>query len=315
MPALQPRPRTAGRNGGALEALRPNPQDVDETMQPAEAIRDPSQYRAKGRPTVALDQGRVLAARDDLEALRRLGLDSLAGAMRFAQGTPVRRAGHRCTWRVETPSGVFYVKVHRSIPLRRSLLGSLASPARQEWDNIAALRRAGFDMPEPVAVGETSAVVGVPRQSFLVTREVAGVPLDRFLAGGWPNPGGLSPLRARSRVLRDLAGMIRRFHANGFFHRDLYCGHLIVTADPRWGRPYLIDLARVEQRFPPRRRWLVKDLAALESSAPATVSRTDKLRFLLIYLCKSRLDPVAKRWARAVLRKSRRIRAHAPVHG
>ncbi|HEX9793846.1 MAG TPA: lipopolysaccharide kinase InaA family protein [Planctomycetota bacterium] len=294
-----------GPAGGELEGSE---------MMPRRASRH---YRPLGRPTVVVDQGQVIAAEADLPLLRELGLDTLAGALRFAAGTVVRDAGPRRTFRVRTSGGTLYVKVHRGLPRggRWRLFGNNGSPARREWDNIGALRRAGFDMPEPVAVGERANAFGVPAESYLITREVCGQPLDELLREGWPDPHGRGPLAARQAVLQDVAGMIRRLHANGFFHKDCYCGHLIVAPDPRWGRPYLIDLARVEQRFPPRRRWLVKDLAALESSCGPNVSRSDKLRFLLIYLCKNRVDPLARRWAREILAKSAHIRSHVPRYG
>ncbi len=290
------------------------------SMESLATPRDALQYRARGRPTVFLDQGRILAAQEEQIVLQELGLDRLECALEFGEdrgGVLVRDAGPRRTWRVEHAGAVYYVKVHKAVPWRQRLrfLGNVHSPARVEWDNLRALRRAGFDVPEPVAVGEESAGIGFPQRSFLVTREVPGRPLDAVLAEGWPDPHQRGTRRARDAVLRDVAGMIRRFHANGFIHKDLYLGHLIVAPDPRWGRPYFIDLQRVEQRFPPRRRWLVKDLAALLLSAPSSVSRSDKLRFLLTYLCKTRLDPLARRWARDILAKSERMSRHRPRYG
>ncbi len=279
--------------------------------------RRPEEFRRPGRPTLQLDGGRVLAAADAVEELRVLGLDRLEAALAWDRGEAVRPAGRRCTWRVPGPRGVLYLKVYRGLPLgeRFRRLRDGRSPARREWDAIQELRRLGFDVPEPVAVGEAAAFLGAPTRSFLLTREVPGVPLDRLLAAGWPDPHGLGPARAREAVLRDLAGLVRRFHANGFFHRDLYCGHFLVAPDPRWGRPFLLDLARLGRGFPPRRRWLVKDLAALDHSAPAAVTRADRLRFLLRYLCKDRVDPEARRWIRAIRGRVRRTRRHVPRHG
>ncbi len=282
-----------------------------------EELHDFRSFRAKGRPTVELDGGQVLAAAADVPELRRLGLDTVEGALRFCAGEKVREAGPRCTRRVETRHGIWYLKTHHGLPLRRRIALSVAgaaSPARREWDNLGALRRAGFDVAEAVAVGEAAAALGASPRSFLVMREVPGPSLATLLREGFPEVHQQSAARTRRRVLRDLAGLVRRFHANGFYHRDLYLAHFLVAEDPRWGRPYLIDVERVEQGFPPRRRWLVKDLAALHTSAPAAVSRADRLRFLLEYLCKSRLDPLVRRWIREILAKSARMGRHVPRH-
>lgn len=275
------------------------------------------QYRAKGRATTQLDMGRVMVAAEDEDEIRELGLDTLQAALDFREGELVRDAGPRCTWRVDRPKGALYVKIYKRVPLHRRwfLGGGFSSPARQEWDAVNSLRQYGFDMPEAVAVGEAPSMMGVSPASFIVTREVSGRPLDEVLAEGWPDPHGLGGAQARDAVVKDVAGMVRRFHACGFYHRDLYCGHLIVAPDPRWGRPFIIDLQRVGQSFPPRRRWLIKDLAALDYSAPPTVSRADRLRFLLTYLCKSRVDPEARRWVRQVRDKVRQIASHRPKYG
>ena len=278
--------------------------------------RDFRQYRQRLRPTVQLDQGRVLADEEAVPLLRELGLDTLEGALAFRDGELVRDAGPRKTWRVVARDRVLYLKVHHAVPLRRRLLPwKSESPARHEWSALMALRRTGFDVPDPVAFGETPTPWGRPPRSFVITSEVPGPPLDALLADGYPDPHGLGERGARDAVLRDVAGMVRRFHAAGFYHKDLYPCHLVVADDPRWGRPHFIDLERVERSHPPRRRWLVKDLAALHHGAPPTVTRTDRLRFLLLYLCKTRLDPRAKRCAREVIRKERALAAHVPRYG
>jgi tRNA A-37 threonylcarbamoyl transferase component Bud32 len=280
--------------------------------------RDIQMYRPKGRPTTTLDQGRILAATEDVHLLEQLHLATLEEAMTFSDGFLVRDAGPRKTYRIETGEGVLFIKLHHDVPLKRrfAVMGrNTASPAHIEWDAIGMLRKTGFDVPEPVAFGETISLLGCPRQSFIVTREVIGPQLDDLLESGFPNPNEVSERAARDQVIYDVAGMIRRFHSTGFYHKDLYCCHLIVTEDPRWGRPFFIDLERVDRDFPPRRRWLVKDLAALNHSAPALVTRADRLRFLLRYMSKTRLDEHVKRCVRDVAMKSARMAAHVPKYG
>ena len=272
-------------------------------------MREARRFRRNPPPTVTLDGGRITADRRAVDQLRRLGLDTLQGVLAFDGGEVVRVAGTRTTRRIETDSAPLYLKVHGAAGRPWPLRGP--SPARREWWNLQRLARDGFDSPEPLAMGETRPGARSER-SFLLTRAVAGRPLSELLSGGWPEQAERSPAQVRNRVVRDLAGMVRRFHDSGYFHRDLYLAHLIVSPDPRWGRPHLIDLERVERRFPPRRRWLVKDLAALEHSAPSWVTRADRLRFLLRYLGKTRLDDDARRWLSEVRAKEQRMARHAP---
>jgi len=257
--------------------------------------------------TIRLDHGRLLAGKPFVEELHALGLDTLEGALRFRAGRVVRAAGRRQTRRVESPYGraALFLKQHRGGSWGE-LLGR-PSPARREWDNLLRLRRERFQVADPVAMGGGG---GFPGRggSFLLTREVPGTPLDELLASGWPAPP--------ARVIGDLAALVARFHALGFFHRDLYCGHLLVRpGHDSWGGVVLIDLQRVARRRRPRRRWLVKDLAALAHSAPPAVTRSQKLRFLCDYLGRSRPDAQVRAWARAIEAKVARIRAHVPRYG
>lgn len=281
-----------------------------------EATRDPRDYLAKRRPIVELDEGRVLAAVEDVEELKELGLDTVAGAMRCSLGKVVREAGTRTTSRIEGPRSVFFLKRHCGLSVTDRFfpfVRNASSPARIEWDNHMIMRRSGFDVPDPVAVGESRATFTVPAESFLITKEVPGPNLAEMLRDHLPGEPGRRSANLSQAVIRDLAGLVRRLHSSGFIHRDLYCPHFIVADDPRWGRPYLVDLQRVEQRFPPRQRWLVKDLAALLHSVPANVSQTDRLRFLLSYLGKSRIDPLVRKWAREIAAKQARMAQHTPA--
>lgn len=282
-----------------------------------DATRTPRQYQAKRRPLVELDESRVMAAEDDLDELRELGLDTVRGAMDFDGGELVREAGSRTTHRVRGPRSVFFLKRHRGLALTERIFPfrmTAASPARIEWDNHVIMRRSGFDVPDPVACGESRSTFAVPAESYLVTREVPGPNLFAMLRDQLPGQPGRREASLGHAVIRDLAGLVRRLHSSGFIHRDLYCAHFIVADDPRWGRPYLVDLQRVEQRFPPRHRWLVKDLAALLHSLPDNVSKTDRLRFLMVYLGKTRVDPLVQRWAREVSAKQERMAQHRPKY-
>ncbi len=274
-------------------------------------------YQAKRRPLVALDEGRVLAAEDECEELAELGLDTVRQAMDYSGGVLVREAGTRTTHRIEGPRSVFFLKRHRGLSMMQRfwpIRNTNSSPARLEWDNHLIMRRSGFDVPDPVAMGETHANFSIPAESFLITREVPGPSLDKVLVHGLPGQIGRRDQKLVQSVIRDLSGLVRRLHSAGFYHKDLYLQHLIVKDDPRWGRPYMVDLQRVEQKFPPHRRWLIKDIAALHYSAPASFSKADRLRFLLQYLGKTRVDPLTRKWISEVQARVTRMKGHTPAY-
>ncbi len=98
--------------------------------------------------------------------------------------------------------------------------------------------------------------------------------------------------------------LIQKMHACGFNHRDLYLCHIL--RDGR-GDLYIVDLHRVQHRAAVPERWRVKDIAALNYSAPAgIISRTDRLRFLKTYLGTDRLTARDKRFALKILKKTRK---------
>ncbi len=100
---------------------------------------------------------------------------------------------------------------------------------------------------------------------------------------------------------------MRRLHAAGYNHRDLYCCHFFVKDAAHAPREIrLIDLQRVERRRWFRRRWLVKDLAQLAWSAPSCcIKRTHKMAFIREYLGVAKLRRADKRLIRSVLFKQR----------
>lgn len=225
--------------------------------------------------------------------------------------------------------------------------------ADAECRNIFLL--AEFDIPtvRPVALGQRQ-TWRRRQQSFLMTEEIPrGVPADDYLKAHFaatsptaPGPDDKRKTIAKHRLVRRIGGLARRLHRSGFYHRDLYLCHVFVRDlpqaddedrghDPRWSSGtassaamtpggkdwalHLIDLQRVRWPGPGKvgRRWIVKDLAELNYSAPAeAVTRTDKVRFLREYLAlgsareTGRLRRRARKLVRDVLAKTRRIARH-----
>ncbi|MCA8922985.1 MAG: hypothetical protein KDD82_14315 [Planctomycetes bacterium] len=235
--------------------------------------------------------------RADAEAfLARSGLDGVAAALAL----PGERRGRVKSLVVLPDEGAGRVFVKRwhfnrlEVAARATLKLNYPtfSGLRELW-NLVALAAQGFRVPEPLAAGR--ALRGLRCESFVALRELPGVSLG----------AGVPVTRTLPRALGVL---VRRLHAAGFVHRDLYLDNLFL--DPELGLG-LLDCERVFLcAGTPRRRWRVKDLAALQASAGPAWSRTDRLRVLRAYCKLPRLDPAAKRLARDVARKARRLTAH-----
>jgi heptose I phosphotransferase len=234
-----------------------------------------------------------------LGVLRRLadeGLCTVEDVLRRAEG--IRDLPRRANYRLRAAGLLVHVKRGKARPF---------APARRippEAAGIAALVSAGVPTAPLV-------FTGVDRRLGSVTGTLdlaPALPLDRVL-----RDGGLLGA-PRRRLLRDLAEAVARLHDAGLHHRDLYLNHVFV--EPAADRPRfaVIDCERVARHRRVLSRWVVKDLAALEVSAPPEARPAERLAFLVAYLRARGLRPRRRlrRLARRVRRKARRMRFHVP---
>jgi tRNA A-37 threonylcarbamoyl transferase component Bud32 len=176
------------------------------------------------------------------------------------------------------------------------------SAALRSWVYGHGLRERLLPTPRPLAVWHEYRG-GLPRDGFLLTLKVPdAVDLHAFVR----DRTGLPPV-ARRAILRPclerLARLIGEFHRRRLVQRDLKASNLLVSGDERDPRLVLIDLVGVHcpRRLP--RRLRVRDLARLHASfhTHPAVSRTDKLRFLKLYLQTNLRGPGNwKRWWREI---------------
>ena len=221
--------------------------------------------------------------------LQKLGLSTLQQVQSF-QGETVKVHGKRRSrdiLRIPTIDDtgaplVLYLKRTWRPHLKdglRSLLqrGQVWSISRREWENSLSLQHAGLKTAPLVAFGESCGWFG-ERFSFLITESVpCNVTLQQFLE--YCHVPVL-----RRRVLEALARYVSRVHEAGFAMPDLYTRHLYMDFTGDKPAFYLIDMARLDHpsRVSLSRR--VRDLAALNVTAPLRdVSSRERLRFLQAY--------------------------------
>lgn len=204
----------------------------------------------------------------------------------------IRTGADRSNCVLSTTGGRFYLKVHRFKQRRRQ-----EPPGLREWRNNLRLMRCGLPVAPPAVWGRSGGC------SFFASRDEGGKPLDVLLG---PVRSGDAALR---RLLAREAGrLVGAFHRAGFFHRDLYACHLVLRANGLC----FIDLQRMEDGYFPRRRGVVKDLAALlYSSFALSVTNADRMRFFKAYRGGGRrLAPSDRKLIAAVRAKARRIAGH-----
>lgn len=205
------------------------------------------------------------------------------------------------------PLEVFY-KQYEYGPGRWRFFGR-ASKARREFENYAVFERLGLRAARPVACGEERDAWGRLRRAFILTCAVAGaLPLWDFVQRHCPDRRNAASRRLRQELLREIALATRRMHESGFFHHDLFWRNILVTWSGEGSpRVWWIDCPRggFDRWSPWRWRRRLRDLASLDKLAVRVCARAERLRFVLLYLGRSRLDATAKRLIRAVARYRR----------
>jgi tRNA A-37 threonylcarbamoyl transferase component Bud32 len=200
------------------------------------------------------------------DALPRLAIERLRQPGALAAGELVKDNPVRTVARLPDPLDAaapgLFVKRHKFPDLGRRLkhLVLLTQPQR-EWRACRALQAAGISTCDVLAVAVLRRS-GVPREAFLVSREVPGaVSLSRML----------EERQADEDLVRELVAELARLTAaladGGFCHLDYHSGNLLVRPQaPAGQRLCVVDLHAVRLRRP-RRRALARMLGMLTASA------------------------------------------------
>jgi tRNA A-37 threonylcarbamoyl transferase component Bud32 len=183
------------------------------------------------------------------------------------------------------------------------------SKVRREFLNLARLRFWDFDAPVPVAYGEER-VAGWLTRSFLISEGVpAATTLQVFIREHASTSPGQEERAWRRELIGNLAEYTRRLHQHRFVHHDYFWRNILLSGSGL-RHFFLIDAHKGRRWFPGEQPWArARDLAALDAPAPVFFRRTERLRFLLLYLGKRRLDPRVKALVRRILRLAEPTRA------
>lgn len=260
-----------------------------------------------------LERNGLVLAEDVAPLLARAGLCSFDDFMNFSGGTRICHKRGRSVYRLEIEGRAFYLKRNRFhyVEFLKGLsrFRLPARGARQEWLNLLAVRAAGVAIPSPIAFGEKP-LFGLETCSFTVTEELYHCrPLDQVIKEDLKVLRSGDQIRRYRQLTRKLGNLARRFHESDMYHQDFYLSHFYVGKDDSL---FLIDLQRVLSLPGGSQRYQVKDLGQLNYAAQKTggISRTDRLRFLLVYLGKSSLDCEARSLVKKILNKTARIARH-----
>jgi len=261
------------------------------------------------------------AEEEFLPAIVALRLDTVKGVFSYAGRGYLRTHANRDNYHIVEEVGGrtfdLYLKRHRGFQLKEALkLLAAESPfltaGRREWDSIATVAALGIPTMRRVAYGEAKLAFFELRSFVMTERIPAATPADRYIQEHFSGRMTAAAGREKRALLWDIGGLVRRLHGAGLTHMDLYLNHIFVRQTPSGETLlHLIDLQRVARRRFWRRRWIVKDLAALIYSArDLPLSRTDMARVFMAYF-DGHILPKDRVLLRAALRRERRMAAHS----
>ncbi len=214
------------------------------------------------------------------------------------------------------PPAAFFVKAYDSGGVLRRLVSWLGlGPGRREWDALLAARRAGLDVPQPVALscsggGEVLVAAEVPGaqrlDEYLFERYFDPLPGDPPYPGSRP-PELVSIFRRRRRppegtigprpLARALAELVARLAQADLYLPDLHPGNILISGPPGQWRLTLVDLAEAEQPAPAEA--LLEHLMRLEHFFEPIASASERVRCLKRLAELSLAAPAARQVAEA----------------
>lgn len=195
---------------------------------------------------------------------------------------------------------VFYLKRQSNYPIRNPRRPLGQPTASRELYNIERFAKLGIPALEAAYHGQRR--VNGEVQAILLTHETTGYKSLEDWFVEWPQ---LS-FQLRRDLILAAAALVRQLHAHKVVHNCLYPKHIFLQSQVDGVGVRFIDLEKARAHlFSP---WgNMRDLDALNRRS-VSLSQTQRLRFLLAYLGKSRVDKLTRHWAERVIRRSSRKR-------
>ena len=260
---------------------------------------------------------------DFVRPLRELGLTSIDAVFSFDTGYNLAKNNlaafrSRLQFELKSPPTTLFLKRYDNPTLLSQLTNWWHHHRRisygiSEVDAIQSLAAAGINTPKIICYGRQWGKL-FEKRSFCITEKIPNAEsLERKLPTCFSSPPATENPKLRRNFIAQLAAFVRKFHATNLRHRDLYFSHIFYGDN---GQFYLIDLARLFKPLVFTERFRIKDIAQLYYSAHGQYfSRTDRLRFYLEYIGRSKLTAKDKVFIRKVINKTGRMARHDAKHG
>jgi tRNA A-37 threonylcarbamoyl transferase component Bud32 len=179
---------------------------------------------------------------------------------------------------------------------------------RAEYENLEKLAGWGFRIPQLVAWGDHRFAGGVIH-AFIITEEIPQAMGVDYLASDWFDQQSKAVReQKKAELITEVAGAVKRMHEHGFEHHDLFLRNMMVSGQDM-SKLYMMDAPRayIWPAFIMRKRRSF-DLATLDAAATQAFTRSQRMRFMHIYLGHQRLTDADKQLIWQVLKQAQPMR-------
>ena len=268
-----------------------------------------------------LNTHRVVIHPDYIELLKAIDLDSIPGVLRSNLGKTIstdakqeRNFVKRIEVTHEGKKQVLFLKFFWNKNFKkiwaRAFRGSFfgRSMLRAEYENLQRLSEWGFRVPQVVAYGDHRFAGGVIH-NFFITKEIPQAMGVDYLIHEWFGQQTEEDRKQKTDALiHEVARVVKQMHDHGFEHHDLFLRNMMVS-EQKMSKLYVMDATRgyFWPQFIMRKRRAF-DLATLDSATTQSFSRSQRMRFMHLYLGCTRLRKEDKRLVRKVLTDSEPMR-------
>lgn len=255
---------------------------------------------------------------DYIDSFKQASLDTIEGVFAFSTGSELTKSTlgkHRTRIQFDIGDKTFFLKRYQNTPKTTQIKNWLshrtkASTADFDMGPTELLKSAGIETPKTIAYGSTWKN-GFETQSFVITENLYNcTSLEKQLPPCFD--GSTNKYQQRCDFIKHLADFVKRFHAAGLRHRDLYLCHIFISGE---GKLIMIDLQRIFKPVLLAQKYQIKDLAQLHYSSPGNrISCADRIRFYKQYAGIAKLTPEDKRFIKKIKTKAWRMADHDIKH-